>query len=233
MQARWRPCARTQQAARRRTSAVVAATLFWMLLVVPVANAADGPAADLPGPRASFALQVPPIADAGPDQTLTLTDVALLVGAIGDDGLPDPDTALSAQWSMVSGPGFVGFANSEEALTTATFSATGSYVLRLTADNGTLISSDDAVITVQAGPPNTILVPQDHPTIQAAVDAAQSGDLVLVSPGTYQESLSISKTITLASTFYTTGDESLIDQTVISSVDGLTETIILHSGAGH
>ena len=96
---------------------MVAATLLCVLIGVPVANAADGPAADL-GPRASFALQVPPIADAGPDQTLTLVDVALLVGAIGDDGLPDPDTALSAQWSMVSGPGFVGFANSEEAFTT-------------------------------------------------------------------------------------------------------------------
>jgi hypothetical protein len=37
----------------------------------------------------------------------------------------------------------------------------------------------------------TIRVPGDHRTIQAAVDAARPGDLVLVSPGTYRESVTI------------------------------------------
>ncbi len=36
-------------------------------------------------------------------------------------------------------------------------------------------------------------VPADYPTIQSAVDAAQSGDLVLVSPGTYREAVKIRK----------------------------------------
>ena len=35
----------------------------------------------------------------------------------------------------------------------------------------------------------TLTVPGDHPTIQAAVDAAGPGDLVLISPGTYRESV--------------------------------------------
>jgi len=34
-------------------------------------------------------------------------------------------------------------------------------------------------------------VPEDFPTIQAAVDAARSGDIVLISPGTYQETVTI------------------------------------------
>lgn len=39
--------------------------------------------------------------------------------------------------------------------------------------------------------PTTIRVPADAPTIQAAVDAARKGDLVLIAPGTYRESVAV------------------------------------------
>jgi hypothetical protein len=39
--------------------------------------------------------------------------------------------------------------------------------------------------------PRTLLVPENFSTIQAAVDAAKPGDLVLISPGVYEESVKV------------------------------------------
>lgn len=46
----------------------------------------------------------------------------------------------------------------------------------------------------------TLHVPVDYATIQAAIDAASSGDTVQVSPGTYNERLTATKAITIEST---------------------------------
>ena len=45
--------------------------------------------------------------------------------------------------------------------------------------------------------PGTILVPQDYPTIQEAVNAAVAGDSILVSTGTYQGNVTITKSLNL------------------------------------
>jgi len=61
------------------------------------------------------------------------------------------DTILT--WSKVSGPGSVTFDNPAAAATSAMFSATGTYVLKLTASVGDLSSSDNVIVKVMERPP--------------------------------------------------------------------------------
>ena len=90
----------------------------------------------------------PPVVDAGPDQTITLPDNATLDGTVTDDGLPHPPGVVSTTWSQVDGPGAVGFGDASAVDTTVSFSAAGTYVLRLTADDGELSASDEINIAV-------------------------------------------------------------------------------------
>jgi hypothetical protein len=88
-----------------------------------------------------------PMVYAGP--SFAVSDAAAVVklsGYAADDALPRG--ALSLRWSMVSGPGSVQFGSSDHGITTATFSAAGTYRLRLTADDGALTSSSDVDIAV-------------------------------------------------------------------------------------
>lgn len=87
-----------------------------------------------------------------------------LTGVVTDDSTPAP----TVQWTKVSGPGTVVFANAASAVTSATIDAPGTYVLRLTANDGSLSASDDVTITVlpankapivNAGPDQTVTMP--------------------------------------------------------------------------
>ena len=102
---------------------------------------------------AGGATNTAPVVSAGPDQMITLPAAANLSGTVTDDGLPAPPALFTTTWSVVSGPGTVTFGNPSAVLTTATFSAAGSYVLRLTANDSALSASDDLVVTVTAAPP--------------------------------------------------------------------------------
>ncbi|HXK07822.1 MAG TPA: beta-L-arabinofuranosidase domain-containing protein, partial [Verrucomicrobiae bacterium] len=59
----------------------------------------------------------------------------------------------SARWSKESGPGEVKFEDPQALVTTATFTAPGAYVLKLTADNGQSKSASTLNVSVEAPPP--------------------------------------------------------------------------------
>jgi hypothetical protein len=93
-----------------------------------------------------------PSVNAGPDQAIALPASASLDGTVSDDGLPNPPGTLTTTWSKVSGPGNVSFGNANAVDTTASFSASGVYVLRLTASDSQLSANDNVTISVN-GPP--------------------------------------------------------------------------------
>jgi len=77
-----------------------------------------------------------------------------LLGSLAEKG----DSA-TVDWSKVSGPGTVAFADASSPVTTAAFSAVGEYVLKLTASKGPVSRSSTLAVKVIAPPPETRL---DH-----------------------------------------------------------------------
>ena len=102
----------------------------------------------------------PPVVSAGPDQRV-LGLATSLVGSVSDDGKP-LGASLTSAWSVVSGPAGVAFGNAGSATTGVTFGAPGTYLLRLTASDGQLATSDD--IEIVANPGN------EPPRVSAGLD---------------------------------------------------------------
>src|SRR5262249_6827453 len=89
-----------------------------------------------------------PLVNAGADQIVQLPNSAQLSATVSDDGNPNPPQTVTTSWSKVSGPGAVTFGNASALVTTATFSAPGTYILRLTASDSAASSTDDVSIAV-------------------------------------------------------------------------------------
>jgi poly(3-hydroxybutyrate) depolymerase len=89
-----------------------------------------------------------PVVNAGSDQAIVQSGSATLAGSVTDDGLAPGNPTPTASWAKLSGPGTVTFGNANVASTSATFSVGGTYVLRLTGDDGVLSTTDDVTVTV-------------------------------------------------------------------------------------
>ncbi len=111
-----------------------------------------------------------------PEETVTLPNAATLTATATDDGLPKPyqrapsnpdrdaqpkrPIGVQIKWIQYRGPGKVVFSPDASAVvhgepvtltSKATFSAPGTYVLRVTANDGQLFTSRDVTVTVAAG----------------------------------------------------------------------------------
>jgi PKD repeat protein len=124
-----------------------------------------------------------PTVSAGSPQTITLPASATLTGTATDDGLPSG--TLTTTWNKVSGSGTVTFGSVNALSTTASFSVAGTYVLRLTASDGTLTSTSDVAITVgaanqvpiaNAGTSQNVTIAAGQTTIVVQLDGSASTD---------------------------------------------------------
>ena len=88
----------------------------------------------------------PPQVYAGPDQLVTLPSSVNLSGIVTDDGKPNASPTIT--WSKVKGPGTPTFTTPNAVSTSVSFDLPGTYVLRLSAFDGALTSSDDVVVNV-------------------------------------------------------------------------------------
>lgn len=104
---------------------------------------------------APAANQPPYNVSAGDNWAVTLPSDTQLSGAAEDDGLPG---AMTYQWAKASGAGTVTFVDSTALVTRASFSASGTYTLTLTANDGAL-STVSPEVTVVVSPVVTVVSP--------------------------------------------------------------------------
>ena len=122
-----------------------------------------------------------------PNQTITFPGFANLNGTVSDDALP-PGSALTTNWSKLSGPGSVIFSNPNSSVTSASFGSHGAYVLRLTASDTELTAIDDIAVTViiRASATADFVVPES---------TGAAGAFVIASSGATSSTLAADKTL--------------------------------------
>lgn len=93
-----------------------------------------------------------PNVDAGIDKTLALSDDIRLTGTVKDDGYPN--MTLTSSWSVESKPtgATVKFANPDKIITDVTVDKMGTYIFKITVDDGALKGTDTITVMVTADP---------------------------------------------------------------------------------
>ncbi|HUL80025.1 MAG TPA: FG-GAP-like repeat-containing protein, partial [Vicinamibacteria bacterium] len=162
-----------------------------------------------------------PVVDAGPAVTSTSLTVALQ-GRVTDDGLP-VGADVASQWTLVSGPFPVAFANPSAPQTTATLGGLGTYVLRLSASDTLLTSSADVMLTI-VPLPNLVAGPVDDKALVVDGQTLHVGGQLSV-PASNPSPTAVSQPFTVTffedrngDAAYEPGTDALLGQTVVPGV---------------
>ena len=156
-----------------------------------------------PWPSGTPVFNKPPCVEAEGDGAVNFGQSANVDGLVTDDGDPDPPGQVDITWSRASGPGTVNFASPGSVATTASFSAPGSYVLRLSADDGQLATSDDVPVQVDSSGPllsiDDLFVTEGDTAVFSVTLAAGTGGSVSVGWATADGSASSATDYTASS----------------------------------
>jgi len=130
--------------------------------------------------------------------SVSVGDSITLYGSASTD--PDKDK-LTYKWSLKFKPSSSNavLQGADKKECTLQIDADGGYAVQLIVGDGKT-HSKPAIIYINtrgASQGGVRRVPEDYPTIQAAIDAAQPGDDILVAKGHYQELLNIDKSVNL------------------------------------
>ena len=109
---------------------------------------------------------------------------------VTDNSLPNPAAAVTTLWTQTSGTGTATFGNASTIDTSVTFSATGTYVLRLDANDSEFSAYDEITIEVVEGSLNSAPVVNagnnktiTEPTTSTLLDATVNDDGKPIPPG--------------------------------------------------
>ncbi len=105
---------------------------------------------------------------ASPNLIFPPTDSVSLTGRVRN--LKMLENGVTTTWSKFSGPGTVTFGDANQLDTTATFGSLGTYVLRLTANDGVTTKSFDVTVTYSSSTPTVSYDGNDHTGGEAPTD---------------------------------------------------------------